>query len=267
MLKQLIQRLLDSRTTPQQAKDCNDLDFSKEITVLNTTAISSANFTYIAPDAGYIYRWIQCSGKSDTAMGTDIVVNGKRMSGLAINNGYFEFGETLRVNKGASVKFGTWGISTIAQYLVKFVPLGGGYNLFIRRAQSCLRPSFNFLLRSFSRVNGKQSKHGIFQKSETRLHSHQRQGKTLFTRLQRTDTFKSSCETARRAKNSPSLCTQEEMKTAVQGRNSKILMDGFLYIYPFSRVKLSRFSAQESSQTLSLRSIRTTNPQTGGALC
>lgn len=48
MLKQLIQRLLDSRTTPQQAKDCNDLDFSKEITVLNTTAISSANFTYIA---------------------------------------------------------------------------------------------------------------------------------------------------------------------------------------------------------------------------
>lgn len=126
MLKQLIQRLLDSRTTPQQAKDCNDLDFSKEITVLNTTAISSANFTYIAPDAGYICRWIQCSGKSGTAMGTDIVVNGKRMSGLATNNGYFEFGETIRVNKGTSIKFGTWGISTLAQYLVKFVPLLGG---------------------------------------------------------------------------------------------------------------------------------------------
>ena len=145
MLKQLIQRLLDSRTTPQQAKDCNDLDFSKEITVLNTTAISSANFTYIAPDAGYIYRWIQCSGKSGTAMGADIIVNGKRMSGLAINNGYFEFGETIRVNKGNSVKFGTWGVSTLAQYLVKFVPLGGGYKDFIRRALSCLRPSFNFL--------------------------------------------------------------------------------------------------------------------------
>ena len=83
MLKQLIQRLLDSRTTPQQAKDCNDLDFSKEITVLNTTAISSANFTYIAPDAGYICRWIQCSGKSGTAMGTDNVVNGKRKIGRA----------------------------------------------------------------------------------------------------------------------------------------------------------------------------------------
>lgn len=148
MLKQLIQRLLDSRTTPQQAKDCNDLDFSKEITVLNTTAISSANFTYIAPDAGYIYRWIQCSGKSGTAMGADILVNGKRMSGLAINNGYFEFGETIRVNKGNSVKFGTWGLSTLAQYLVKFVPLGGGYNCFIRRALSCLRPSFNFSLKN-----------------------------------------------------------------------------------------------------------------------
>lgn len=153
MLKQLIQRLLDSRTTPQQAKDCNDLDFSKEITVLNTTAISSANFTYIAPDAGYIYRWIQCSGKSGTAMGADIIVNGKRMSGLAINNGYFEFGETIRVNKGNSVKFGTWGVSTLAQYLVKFVPLGGGYKDFIRRALSCLRPSFNFSQRSFFEVN------------------------------------------------------------------------------------------------------------------
>lgn len=148
MLKQLIQRLLDSRTTPQQAKDCNDLDFSKEITVLNTTAISSANFTYIAPDAGYICRWIQCSGKSGTAMGTDIVVNGKRMSGLATNNGYFEFGETIRVNKGTSIKFGTWGISTLAQYLVKFVPLWGGYNIFIWRALSCLKPSFNYLLRN-----------------------------------------------------------------------------------------------------------------------
>ncbi len=153
MLKQLIQRLLDSRTTPQQAKDCNDLDFSKEITVLNTTAISSANFTYIAPDAGYIYRWIQCSGKSGTAMGADIFVNGKRMSGLAINNGYFEFGETIRVNKGNSVKFGTWGLSTLAQYLVKFVPLGGGYNRFIRRALSCLRALSNYLPRSFCKIN------------------------------------------------------------------------------------------------------------------
>ena len=148
MLKQLIQRLLDSRTTPQQAKDCNDLNFSKEITVLNTTSTSSANFTYIAPDSGYIYRWIQCSGKSGTAMGTDIIVNGERMSGLAINNGYFEFGETLRVNKGASVKFGTWGISTLAQYLVKFVPLGGGYNIFIWRALSCLRALSNFSQRN-----------------------------------------------------------------------------------------------------------------------
>lgn len=151
-LKSLIQRLLDSRTTPQQAKECNDLDFSKEITVLNTSAITSANFTYIAPDAGYIYRWIQCSGKSGTAMGADILVNGKRMSGLAINNGYFELGETIRVNKGNSVKFGTWGLSTLAQYLVKFVPLGGGYNHLVRRALSCLKPSFNYSPRRFCKA-------------------------------------------------------------------------------------------------------------------
>lgn len=263
MLKQLIQRLLDSRTTPEEAGHS---------AMPTTTEITSQSFagpfsswgpvaSGTASEDGYIYAAgaVATSG-SNSEFRLD---NGQ--FGSYITSTWGTQGLLLPVMKGQFWRLYAANRKDVVIRLYRLV--GGGYKGFIRRALSCLRPSFNYLPRSFSRVNGKQSKHGIFQKSETRLHSHQRQGKTLFTRLQRTDTFKSSCETARRAKNSPSLCTQEEMKTAVQGRNSKILMDGFLYIYPFSRVKLSRFSAQELSQTLSLRSIRTTNPQTGGALC
>lgn len=263
-LKSLIQRLLDSRTTPAQAEH-SAMPSSTPTTISSPTSITSWGTitTFTAPDDGYVtFHGRSMAGAAAQIASLPLENNPTVIT--ATQDNYQGMSCNLPVVKGKTVE--VYG-SNIESIVVSFNRLIGGYNSFVRRAVLCLKPSFNFLLRSFSRVNGKQSKLGIFQKSETRLHSHQRQGKTLFTRLQRTDTFKSSCETARRAKNSPSLCTQEEMKTAVQGRNSKILMDGFLYIYPFSRVKLSRFSAQELSQTLSLRSIRTTNPQTGGALC
>lgn len=270
MLKQLIQRLLDSRTTPSEASHSSYPD-DGTVTQFSPSATSVSSWTKvvdstIAPSDGYVIVRGKATGESyvQITAGDNPPHMERSTFAKATLNQYPIL--NLPIAKGKTFKVFAENTAEITVGLIKSIG-GGGYKHFVRRALSCLKPSFNFLLRSFSRVNGKQSKLGIFQKSETRLHSHQRQGKTLFTRLQRTDTFKSSCETARRVKNSPSLCTQEEMKTAVQGRNSKILMDGFLYIYPFSRVKLSRFSAQELSQTLSLRSIRTTNPQTGGALC
>lgn len=258
MLKQLIQRLLDSRTTPSEAAH-SAMPKPETPTIVSDPVTDKAWHSLIAPFDGYF----SCKGIAKHMLIENSAAQWSGVTGLT-SGGYMGF--TLPMSKGSKVRYQLDHNST-GVMMTFSKTIRGGYNILVRRALPCLRPSFNFLLRSFSRVNGKQSKLGIFQKSETKLHSRQRQGKTLFTRLQRTDTFKSSCETARRVKNSPSLCTQEEMKTAVQGRNSKILMDGFLYIYPFSRVKLSRFSAQELSQTLSLRSIRTTNPQTGGALC
>lgn len=266
LIKSLIQRLLDSRTTPEEAGHSampspNEVSLTPSVT---TKEVWGDVCTGTASSDGYIR--MSFSATSPEAIGSArsfgaVVFSTPQLKGDIVS-------VVCPVAKGKAYAMSVRNANNITCAFVKLIgAIGGGYNHIVWRALSCLRPSFNYLSRSFSRVNGKQSKLGIFQKSETRLHSHQRQGKTLFTRLQRTDTFKSSCETARRVKNSPSLCTQEETKTAVQGRNSKILMDGFLYIYPFSRVKLSRFSAQELSQTLSLRSIRTTNLQTGGALC
>lgn len=262
LIKSLIHRLLDSRTTPAQAAH-------SAMPSSGGTEVSPGNDAYndiTMPFDGYVFQEVGGSASNVTYslvrnMSKGIASQCNSTNGNASRAFVFAAkGDNVTVSRQATPK------TAVTIRLRK--ALGGGYNHFVRRALSCLRPSFNFLLRSFSRVNGKQSKLGIFQKSETKLHSRQRQGKTLFSRLQRTDTFKSSCETTTRMKkNSPSLCTQAEMKTAVQGRNYKILMDGFLYIYPFSRVKLSRFSAQELSKTLSLRSIRTTNLQTGGALC
>lgn len=268
LIKKLIQRLLDSRTTPEEAghsaMPSYDDNAVIEITPIKTTTDGwEKAASFVATSDGYVL--VQGTARNDNVcqLSVDNSKNIKTVMEILRANSTTYF--VTPATKGSTVQVFGHYMTNITIKLTKAI--GGGYNILLWRALSCLKPSFNFLLRSFSRVNGKQSKLGIFQKSETKLHSRQRQGKTLFTRLQRTDTFKSSCETARRVKNSPSLCTQEEMKTAVQGRNSKILMDGFLYIYPFSRVKLSRFSAQELSQTLSLRSIRTTNPQTGGALC
>lgn len=264
LIKKLIQRLLDSRTTPSEAGH-NAMPSSSYITPTATAVQAWGQMAQgVAPFDGFVRASARASNTSSNIRVTnDTATVFVQSEGTATGQTQGVF---VPVAKGDSWSvYGTNRDNPVVR-VVKAIG-GGGYNILLWRALSCLKPSFNFLLRSFSRVNGKQSKLGIFQKSETRLHSHQRQGKTLFTRLQRTDTFKSSCETARRVKNSPSLCTQKETKTAVQGRNSKILMDGFLYIYPFSRAKLSRFSAQELSQTLSLRSIRTTNPQTGGALC
>lgn len=268
LIKSLIQRLLDSRTTPEEAGHSAMPSASETVLLTQNDAFQSWGNIYqgVAADDGYVNIFARSVNNTTSEM--RVLTSGMTFSS-AQTGAEKDMACSAPVAKGQSYFIKGIQVKLIKVIFVKALGAigGGGYNAIIWRALSCLKPSFNFLLRSFSRVNGKQSKLGIFQKSETRLHSHQRQGKTLFTRLQRTDTFKSSCETARRVKNSPSLCIREEMKTAVQGRNSKILMDGFLYIYPFSRVKLSRFSAQELSQTLSLRSIRTTNPQTGGALC
>lgn len=259
-VKSLIQRLLDSRTTPQQAKDCNDLNFSKEITVLNTTSTSSANFTYIAPDSGYIYRWIQCSGKSGTAMGTDIVVNGKRMSGLAINNGYLEFGETLRVNKGASVKFGTWGISTLAQYLVKFVPLGGGYNLFIWRALSCLRPSFHFL-----------PKNSLLAEATGFLTNPIQLLKRRISRLQRQESGFLSSLLATGGSASKRLPRKFCLATGIFGRGARQqrhLIKAFVFLSQKAGLCPTYYRQTPRAHTSSLlRVLVINNLQTGGALC
>lgn len=135
LLKSLIQRLLDSRTTPAQAAH----------SALRNTSSSTSIFTgeqiYTAPEDGFI----TVEGKSEA--------NGGSVIGISSNGeNYFlrtfqsvkDWGQavTAPVSKGETVSISLYNLTDIE---VKFYKLfGGGYNILVRRALSCLKPSFNF---------------------------------------------------------------------------------------------------------------------------
>lgn len=143
MLKQLIQRLLDSRTTPAQAAH----------SALRNTSSSTSIFTgeqiYTAPEDGFI----TVEGKSEANGGSSIGIssNGENYF-LRTFQSVKDWGQavTAPVSKGETVSISLYNLTDIE---VKFYKsFGGGYNILVRRALSCLRPSFNYLPRSFCKA-------------------------------------------------------------------------------------------------------------------
>lgn len=144
MLKQLIQRLLDSRTTPAQAGHASKpgsavpVDYNPSASVDNWGPVLS-NSTAVSD--GYI--WATGRTTSDkgffqiNTQALQITTTGTSNPGGEILNLF------TPVSKGQL--FSVYGryLEQITVRLVKTI--GGGYNNFIRRALSCLRPSFNFL--------------------------------------------------------------------------------------------------------------------------
>lgn len=139
MLKQLIQRLLDSRTTPAQAAH----------SALRNTSSSTSIFTgeqiYTAPEDGFI----TVEGKSEANGGSAIGIssNGENYF-LRTFQSVKDWGQavTAPVSKGETVSISLYNLTDIE---VKFYKsFGGGYNHLVRRALSCLRPSFNFSLKN-----------------------------------------------------------------------------------------------------------------------
>lgn len=144
MLKQLIQWLLDSRTTPAQAAH----------SALRNTSSSTSIFTgeqiYTAPEDGFI----TVEGKSEANGGSAIGIssNGENYF-LRTFQSVKDWGQavTAPVSKGETVSISLYNLTDIE---VKFYKsFGGGYNILVWRALSCLRPSFNFSQRSFFKVN------------------------------------------------------------------------------------------------------------------
>lgn len=144
MLKQLIQRLLDSRTTPAEAGHASKpssavpVDYNPSASVDNWGPVLS-NSTAVSD--GYI--WATGRTTSDkgffqiNTQALQITTTGTSNPGGEILNLF------TPVSKGQL--FSVYGryLEQITVRLVKTI--GGGYNNFIRRALSCLRPSFNFL--------------------------------------------------------------------------------------------------------------------------
>lgn len=143
-LKSLIQRLLDSRTTPAQAGHASKpssavpVDYNPSASVDNWGPVLS-NSTAVSD--GYI--WAAGRTTSDkgffqiNTQALHITTTGTSNPGGEILNLF------TPVSKGQLFSIYGRYLEQITVRLVKTI--GGGYNNFIRRALSCLRPSFNFL--------------------------------------------------------------------------------------------------------------------------
>lgn len=143
MLKQLIQRLLDSRTTPSEAAH----------SALRNTSSSTSIFTgeqiYTAPEDGFI----TVEGKSEANGGSAIGIssNGENYF-LRTFQSVKDWGQavTAPVSKGETVSISLYNLTDIE---VKFYKsFWGGDNILVRRALPCLRPSFNYLPKVFLRA-------------------------------------------------------------------------------------------------------------------
>lgn len=143
LIKSLIQRLLDSRTTPAQAAH----------SALRNTSSSTSIFTgeqiYTAPEDGFI----TVEGKSEANGGSAIGIrsNGENYF-LRTFQSVKDWSQavTAPVSKGETVSISLYNLTAIEAKFYK--SFGGGYKHFVRRALPCLRPSFNCLPRSFCKA-------------------------------------------------------------------------------------------------------------------
>lgn len=154
MLKQLIQRLLDSRTTPSEAAH-NASSIYTEPTWFNGTPTVGDSwtdnlYTGTAPSDGYLN--VSGSANINTANAGSMIqakISGAQISQVTPMAGQ-GFNMMAPISKGAT--FSVNGIR-LADITVRFFKsIGGGYNHFVRRALPCLRPSFNYLPRSFCKA-------------------------------------------------------------------------------------------------------------------
>lgn len=154
MLKQLFQLLLNTRTTLTEASHA-----SKPVSgvpVDYTSSPSIDGWGKVLPDStasydGYI--WVAGRTTSDKGF-IQISTQAMQTTTTGTSN---PGGETLNifapVSKGQAFTVYGRALEQIAVRLVKTI--GGGYNIFVWRALSCLRALSNYLPKVFSRAKGR----------------------------------------------------------------------------------------------------------------
>lgn len=150
MLKQLIQRLLDSRTTPSEAGH-SAMPGSVSTTLLSNASISDWGTvaTGTAADDGYIVLTAKNGGNSGASLSLN--VNGVARQSLVypfVGAGGNAFTPIAKGNTWALI-----GSSSTEITLKLFKAIGGGYSILLWRALSCLRALSNYLPRSSFRTN------------------------------------------------------------------------------------------------------------------
>ena len=149
-LKSLIQWLLDSRTTPSEASHSSYPD-DGTVTQFSPSATSVSSWTKvvdstIAPSDGYVIVRGKATGESfiQITAGDNPPHMERSTFAKATLNQYSIL--NLPIAKGKTFKVFAENTAEITVGLIKSI--GGGYNGFVRRALSCLRPSFNFSLKN-----------------------------------------------------------------------------------------------------------------------
>ena len=151
LIKKLIQRLLDSRTTPSEASHSSYPD-DGTVTQFSPSATSVSSWTKvvnstIAPSDGYVIVRGKATGESfiQITAGDNPPHMERSTFAKATLNQYSIL--NLPIAKGKTFKVFAENTAEITVGLIKSIG-GGGYNHLVRRALSCLRPSFNFSLKN-----------------------------------------------------------------------------------------------------------------------
>lgn len=268
MLKQLIQRLLDSRTTPAQAANASKP--VSGIPVEYNPSPSIGIWGQVLPDSiavsdGYIWA----AGRT-SAIGGFLQVNSQAMqittSGTSIGEGEM-LNIFIPVSKGQGFTVYARSMNQIVVRLVRTI--GGGYNILLRRALSCLRPSFNYLPKVFLRAKRSgylSGRSNWLTPRQSLKYQRQTHGRPSQCRLTVGQLLKAQTILQRRL---TATSLKGNTKCSVFASVvSPIALQQFLF-----RAKKAKPSALPFTQTVRtfplehLKHFRLANLETGGALC
>ena len=261
LLKSLIQRLLDSRTTPAQAAHNASSTYTEPTWFKGTPTVGDSwtdnLYTGTAPSDGYLN--VSGSANINTANEGSMIqakISGAQISQVSPMSGQ-GFNMMAPISKGATFSVNGIRLSNITVRFFKAI--GGGYNNLVRRAVLCLKPSFNFSPRSSFRTNPSGSE---ANPSRTQLQPGS-PFNTLFlinTRLQKTGT--SVWE---------EMLTRPTLVCAVHCLVLLLIQKGiYKDLSPLKKGYLSGFTArQQINNRFTLNSFlcKAANFRTGGALC
>ena len=149
MLKQLIQKLLDSRTTPEEAGHSAMPSTTKTIFLSKDETVGSWGILNagIAPDDGYLFVNASAEDNTNSEVRAQL---GNIFHVSAQAPAPKDLGVAIPVSKGATYSVEGAFVSHITVGFVKVI--GGGYKRLVRRSLLCLRTSYDYFPTVFSRA-------------------------------------------------------------------------------------------------------------------
>ena len=249
MLKQLLQLLLNTRTTPSEAA---------HNAAPGRIDIGISGQEYICPADGFV----TASANAKNVGGFDMQLS---RNGLPVQGGPQEVSvpawtqsAMIPVAKGDTVNISLYNQNSWQWRFISSI--GGGYNHFVRRALSCLRPSFNFSLKNSLLAEATGFPTNPIQLFKRRISHLQRQESGFLSSLLATGGSASKGLPRKFC-----LATGRFGRGAIQQRH---LIKAFVFLSQKAGLWPTYYRQTPRAHTSSLlRVLVINNLQTGGALC